>query len=694
MNRSFYLFALALTLCSTLSKAQTVLKENIDFETVIQQLLPQQELDIDYNDVYDRLFTLYLTPLNLNRATRSDLQSIFFLNEEQINGILQYREKFGDFRSIYELLTLDQFDRNTVEKIKNFVSIEHSHELSFSRAIKNPSVHELFLRYQTVLESRKGYTAPDTLSNGRISTRYVGKPGRLYARYLMAHPGNFSFGFTVEKDPGEKLIWDPETKRYGMDYYSFHAMIENQWIFNRIIVGDFNLDFGQGLVFGSGISFGKGTQPVTTTRRNNLGLRPYRSVFESKDFSGIAIESEVKGVNINIFLSNVLRDAQLYQEDDSGFEYDTFTRNISTIGLHRTPNEISSKHNVSDRSFGGNLNTKIFNKKLEIGLNGVYNTYNLTLSPDSTLYRLFQFRGRSNYNMSAYFNYYFKNAHVFSEIAMSQGGGLAHSTGLIASLSSQIQMTFLYRDFDIHYHAYTGNAFSENTILSNEKGIYWGVSLQPINKLLITGYFDYFIFPWLKYRVDAPSAGWDYMASMQYEPNSSTVLRLQYRQKSKSVNYNIDNEPLPLIKDKKTSRLRFELNYHIDSHFSIRSHVQSNKVNYVGDAQNGFLIAQEVSYNYRKFTLSGRFSIFDADAYDSRLYIYERDLLYLYSVPSFYNKGVRYYILGRWEIDKKMTIWLKYSKTIYHNVDIIGTGLDEIQGNKKTNVGLQMRIKF
>jgi len=694
MKLRFYLFILTSILFSTLSRGQPLIKENIDFENAIQQLLPQQELDIDYNDVYDRLFTLYLTPLNLNRATRSDLQSIFFLNEQQINGILQYREQFGDFRSIYELLTIDEFDQNTIEKIKNFVSIEPPGELSFSRAINNPSVHELFLRYQSVLETRKGYTLPDTLGNGRISTRYVGKPGRLYARYLMARPGNFSFGFTIEKDPGEKLTWDPKTKRYGMDYYSIHAMIENQWIFNRIIIGDFNLDFGQGLVFGSGINFGKGTQPVTTTRRNNLGLRPYRSVFESKDFSGLAIETEIKGISVNLFISNVFRDAKLYQDNDLGSEFNTFTRYINTIGLHRTPNEIGAKHNVSDKSIGGNLNTNLFNKKLEIGLNGVYNTYSLTLSPDSTLYRMFQFRGRSNYNSSAYFNYYFKNAHIFGELAISKGGGLAYSTGLIASLSSQIQTTILYRDYDIHYHAYTGNAFGENTTLSNEKGIYWGISLKPINKLLISGYFDYFTFPWLKYRVDAPSSGWDYLAALQFELNPKAFLRLQYREKSKSVNYNVDNAPIPLIKDKKISRLRFELNYQINNNFSIRSRIQSNKVNYIDDTQNGFLIAQDLSYNNSKFSLSGRFSIFDADAYDSRLYIYEKDLLYLYSVPSFYNRGVRYYLLGRWEISNKTTIWLKYSKTIYNNVDIIGTGLDEIQGNKKTNVGIQMRIKF
>jgi hypothetical protein len=309
MKRYFLIYSI-LSFGISLSWAQTDLQENLDFENVIQQLLPQQELNIDYNDIYDRLFTLYLTPLDLNNAERSDFQSLFFLNDAQINGILDYREQYGDFRSIYELLTIDDFDQTTIEKLQNFIEIKSETDFSLSRAIKNPSVHELILRYQSVLEPKKGYSTPDTLSNGETTSRYLGDPGRLYARYLMARPGKYSFGFTIEKDPGEQLIWDQSTKRYGMDYYSFHALVENQWIFNKIVIGDFNLDFGQGLVFGSGISLGKGTEPVTTIRRNNLGLRPYRSVFESKDFSGIAAKVQINQINVNLFISNVFRDGK------------------------------------------------------------------------------------------------------------------------------------------------------------------------------------------------------------------------------------------------------------------------------------------------------------------------------------------------------------------------------------------------
>ena len=70
--------------------AQHEITENMDFEQIIENLLPTQELDMDYNDMYDRLITLYSNPLDLNSVDRNGLQSLFFLSEEQITGIMDY----------------------------------------------------------------------------------------------------------------------------------------------------------------------------------------------------------------------------------------------------------------------------------------------------------------------------------------------------------------------------------------------------------------------------------------------------------------------------------------------------------------------------------------------------------------------------------------------------------------------------
>ncbi len=668
--------------------------EHADFDSIIQDLLPQQEYDVDYSDLYDRLFSLYASPMDLNQAEREDFNSVFFLGEAQISAIIQYREKFGPFITFYELLSIEGFDRNLVEKMQRFFRIDNEGRETLSNAVKNPSVNDFILRYQSVLEEKVGYTPADTLSNGRLTSRYAGDPSRLFARYQYAKNGYYSLGFTIEKDPGEKITWDPATKRYGMDYYSFHLMLENVGVIRRVIIGDFSMDFGQGLVFASGIRYGKGAEPITTIRRNNLGLRPYRSAYESKDYSGLAVSSGFGKIDLTMFVSDVKRDSRISTFQNDAMESIQFISSINHVGLHRTPTEIQSKHSLSDKSVGANLNFHLINKRLNVGFNSVFNRYSLPVFQDETKYKAFRFRGRENINSSLYVNYYFKNGHLFSEFAMSKSGGMAHATGVIFSLSSMLQTSLHFRSYDPDYHTFNGNAFGENTSTGNEKGIYWGIRLNPISRLIITTYLDYFHFPWLKYRVDAPSGGIDFMVNAQYFLNDRARLSVRFREKEYEMNHTVAGSPITAIEKKKITRFLFELENEIDDNWSLKSSIHTNTSSFGAVNGDGFLIAQDLLYKSKKWSIAVRFSIFDTDNYDSRVFIYERDMLYVFAVPSFYNSGLRYYLNARYNISRRMSCWLKFAQTSYSNIEAIGSGLERINGNKRSNVGVQLRIRL
>ena len=683
-----------LILCFSISSgfAQNEITENLDFERIIENLLPQQEYDLDYNDLYDRLFTLYSNPLDLNTTERTDLQSLFFLSEIQISGILEYRENFGLFISHFELLSIEGFDKESVLKLIPFITIEMSPKESLKKSLSHPDNHELFLRYQTTLEQKKGYTSPDTTNSGQLSSRYAGGPQRLYARYLYSKSGDYSFGFTTEKDPGERITWDPQTSRYGLDYYSFHAMIENRWIFKKIVIGDFNMDYGQGLVFGSGMRIGKGFEPVTTIRWNNLGLRPYRSVYESKDFSGIAISTRMNQMELNIFYSYVRRDALV--RGDTIDEKEQFISYIQTVGMHRTPSEIAAKHSISDNSIGGNVNFKTKNKKLEIGLNGIRTNFNVPILPGSKKYNQFEFRGLSNHVGGIYANYYIKNAHIFGEFSISESKGEALSAGVIASLSSQVQTSIHLRKYDENYHSFYGESFGENTKIGNEQGIYWGLRFQPISRLIVAAYVDFYRFPWLKYQVDSPSMGKDFMISANYLVGESLNFRFQYRNKVKEMNFKDEFTPIVRIEPKTTERLLLNMDTRIDARFSMKTRIQFSKVDFNLHRNTGFILAQDIIYNQPQLALSARFALFDTDDYDNRQYIYERDLLYVYSIPSFYSKGIRYYLLAKYALNKNISIWLKWAQTKFLESETIGSGLEEILGNTKSNISFQARIRL
>ncbi|MCK5209447.1 MAG: helix-hairpin-helix domain-containing protein, partial [Cyclobacteriaceae bacterium] len=604
----------------------------------------------------------------------------------------EYKESYGKILSYFELLSIEGFEKETVQRLIPFVIIDLNPVESLKTSISHPDNHELFLRYQTTLEQKKGYTTADTTSSGRVTSRYAGDPNRLYARYLYSKSRQYSFGFTVEKDPGERITWDPQTSRYGLDYYSFHGMIENRWIFKKIVIGDFSMDYGQGLIYGSGIRIGKGFEPVTTIRRNNLGIRPYRSVYENKNFSGIAISTMGKSLEFNVFYSYINRDAIL--REDTIAVQDQFISYIQTIGLHRTPSEINAKHSLSDQSFGGNVNFKTGNRKMEIGLNGIYTKYNFPLLPNSRKYNQFEFSGLTNHLGGLYFNYYLKNAHVFGEMAVSKSKGKAISTGIVASLSSQIQTSIHYRNYDKNFHSFYGKAFGENTKIGNEQGIYWGLRILPISKLVITTYFDFFNFPWLKYQVDAPSQGKDFMISGTYLVNQNLNFRFQYRNKTKEMNYKDEELPYVLIEPKTTERLLLDMDFAINANFSMKTRIQGSHVDFNSKTGTGFILAQDIIYTQQKYSLSTRFAIFDTDNYDNRQFIYERDLLYVYSIPSFYNQGVRYYIVGRYNLSKNVSFWIKFAQTKYYGTETIGSGLERIIGETKSNLSFQFRLRL
>ena len=89
-----------------------------------------------------------------------------------------------------------------------------------------------------------------------------------------------------------------------------------------------------------------------------------------------------------------------------------------------------------------------------------------------------------------------------------------------------------------------------------------------------------------------------------------------------------------------------------------------------------------------------RLQYFETDGYDSRIYAYENDVLFYYSIPAFFNKGFRYYLNINYDLNANTSFWLKWSQTIYNNVTSIGSGLDEIPGSSKSEIRVMTRINF
>jgi hypothetical protein len=160
------------------------------------------------------------------------------------------------------------------------------------------------------------------------------------------------------------------------------------------------------------------------------------------------------------------------------------------------------------------------------------------------------------------------------------------------------------------------------------------------------------------------------------------------------MNYKDEKLPYVRIEPKTSERLLLEMNNVINANFSMKTRIQSSYVDFNSNTGTGFILAQDIIYTQQKYSLSTRFALFDTDNYDNRQFIYERDLLYVYSIPSFYNQGVRYYIVGRYILSNNVSFWIKFAQTKYFDTATIGSGLEEIIGDTKSNLNFQIRLRL
>lgn len=92
--------------------------------------------------------------------------------------------------------------------------------------------------------------------------------------------------------------------------------------------------------------------------------------------------------------------------------------------------------------------------------------------------------------------------------------------------------------------------------------------------------------------------------------------------------------------------------------------------------------------------MKGRIAFFSTDDYDSRIYAYENDVLYAVSLPAYYGKGFRTYLIARYGINRNLDLWLRFARTQLNNATSIGSGTDQINAPHKSDLKAQVRYRF
>jgi hypothetical protein len=675
-----------------------------DLSDLIENLAEKSEDDLDYTELVENLNDLRQNPVNLNFATREELVSLPFLNDMQVFHLLAYRETYGFLVTIYELQAVEGFDQHTIQQILPFVTISIVPSPA-TVPVKNAlrfGKNTFLIRYQQITQKQLGYSPlEDSLLALRPNSRYIGGPEKILFRYRFQYGNKIRWGITAEKDAGEtffksrvnpnqRILVDDKLTN-GFDFYSFHFNLRDIGKVKSITLGDYQLRFGQGLTMWNGLAFGK-SGDISNSNRNATGLSPYSSTDENRFFRGGGITISLGNFDVTGFYSDKRVDAGLMNYDPQP-EQELIT-SFAETGYHRTPLEILKKNAVRQTVTGGNVSFR--RNRLKLGLTGFYTRLGASLMEGNALYQIHSFHGRENINAGFDYGYIYQRLNFFGEVSASRNGAIAQLHGMHSSLHPRISLSLIYRDYAPDFQNLFANGISESNTF-NERGMFTGFRILLRRHLSASGYADLFSYPWLRYRVHKPTTGNDLLFQIDHTPSQNLYGYFRFRQKTKQINSSIENVGINSIMDQRKSNFRLHLGYAVSSKVSM-----ANRMEYIisgnetGYRSTGYLFYQDVSLdlNPTPVRLFLRYALFDTDTYDERIYAYENDLLYAFSVPAYYYKGSKTVFMIRYAVLEKINLWFRLSHLFYSNRNQVGTGPDQIDGNQKTEVKIQIQVRL
>jgi len=607
---------------------RTGYSQNQDSTMKIQMSILQTDDQTDNATIEEMAATideLIQHPIELNNADLDDLQKLTMLSDFQIKSLWLYLEKHRPVLSIYELRAVMGFDTKDFETIKRFVSCN---QVGKSK--------KTFLQNRVIVQEQYGEA---TIADSIVTNpKYLGKPTKTVMKWKSDIGRYLQVSAIAEKDAGEHF------GKQGFDFYSANVSVVKYKYIKRLVIGDFSLHFGQGLVAWNGYTF----RNLTDIRKRGDGLIPYKSVDENHFFRGAGVTMGGKHVDCTLFASSHKIDGII----------DSATNTVTSLpnsGYHRSLTELRSKHTVLLSSVGAN-GTFRFNAG-SIGITHITHIFNKSITPIDKAYNAFAFSGSlmSLTGVNAFIH--LRHSDLFGEAAVNELIKPAVVCGGEFQLTSYLQFSLLVRDYSEGYYSFLNSGFSNGGKTSNEQGLYWAIraSIDSSNTILTS--VDLYKHPWLQYGLYSESTG--SVTSISYEhtlPDNGKLL-LQYKYYNKPKNDTANGSPLKGITQCQENRFKAAIYTQI-GHW--RFITQGVFIFADLTTSPSLFLSQDIDFYYNdRFSTGIRYMVFDASG-SSGISVYEPDVR-VGTAALVVGEGDKFYIKTSYRFAKRMQLSAKYA---------------------------------
>ncbi len=664
----------------------------VDDEIPIEMLIENETEDSEDSELLDRLLKLKDNPVDINSANSGELQTIPYIDAILATKIIEYRIKNKKFYSIIELRYIDGLDDVLYSKIKRFVIVKSS-QVDFTKdefgVVKKIQDSKKGFFSNLKVEFRSRFSNDLQPSAGYLDNSYTGSRPKLYNRIFTRYSSkgyDFSGGLLAEKDPGEKSF---------ADHIGGYAEFQMPFILNQVLLGDYTLEFGQGITLWGSYSFSKGSEAVSGKKKKDGGINSYSSVNEIEYFRGVAgkvkLPTSFGDFSLYGFYSNNNIDASI----------DTTLDQLSSFyedGYHRTESEIFRNNSGKEKLLGGRFlyETKTFGST-KIGLT----YYKAEYSKPFKYKSIFEFSGKNSNGLGVDYDIVFKNLNFFGEWARSYTDVVGGLAGLKILFLKQADLIFIVRNYPANFIMLHSYGFGEQSGVSqNEFGIYSGIKFRIGKLAVIDAYYDQFKFPYATFYNPVPTKGNDFLLFTEWNVARNFKLSTKYKNEIKeqtalSTNqFGLDEDK---IFDRRQTNYRLQFDYDIFNTFRISSRFEYVFVDYdaMAISQKGTLFFSDIRIKpFRDLILDGRFIVFQTDSYDSRIYEFEDEINGVISNLGLYGKGRRWYLVLKYKPYNFLELSARYSETVTDGAKSTGSGRDEILGDLKSRFSMQLEIKF
>lgn len=661
----------------------------------IEKLLETNDIESSedyYEDMINSLIRLSAQPINLNSAGFDSLKMLFFLSDAQIDNLLDFRKKHGPFTHPTELLLVTGISQQDLSNIKPFIRI------GMYTPEKQSHYHlsqEILARLKMTRPKQAGYKKysrkaflyeKDYLA--KKQSRFQGPPVGTLLKYKISNQQHWQGGLTLENDPGENYF--SKNQKIGFDFLSVHACYTPEKIIHRVIVGDYKLQWGQGLLVWSGYSSGKSTSALSNEKSGN-GIAPYTSTDENRYLRGMAVSLHpTRTITTEIFVSYKKTDGNLADLDTLSPEA-VQTATLYETGYHRNFSECKKKHILKEFTTG--LSTRLNHRYFRIGVQLLHYNFSPALTIGKAAYQQNNETGHQRTLVSVDYKTGGYHFYLFGETARSDNGTWATVNGLRYSGIPRFALCALYRHYDKGYHSHYNSGFAEYSNTTNEEGLYLGLESTPFRSLKINAYYDRFRFFSPRYQATIPGNGQEIVGDVTFNRSRwDCSFRFKHEEKPEDDKTGENLQSVSRVKQE----YRLQFTYSICEQLKSRTRTSYTRYVKKDKHEGGYLFYQDLMYTSHQTNLKAqfRFAYFDTDSYNTRIYAYENNVLYGYSFPALYDRGFRSYLNLNWKPFTLITLYLKAGLTYYPDKSTISSSLTQVNDNKLFDLSFQIRIKL